>query len=114
MGASAADAFSFHHDVQPPELSEFQSHHLAHDAIASAICRDHSHYVLHRLELRMDAGGFVSDLPPLRIPTPMSLETLAARDRRRDWGRGRGGERSGRIVGRARRLPGDVAAAVAG
>ncbi len=25
------------------ELSEFQSHHLAHDTIASAICRHHSH-----------------------------------------------------------------------
>src|SRR5437763_10867708 len=102
MGASAADAFSFHHDVQPPELSEFQSHYLAHDAITSAVCRNHSHYVLHRLELRMDAGSFVSDLSPLRIPTPMGLETLAARDRRRDWGRRRE-RRSRRIVGQLRK-----------
>ena len=57
MGPAAADALSFHHDVQSLELSEFQSHYLAHDAITSAICRNHSHDVLHRLELRMDAGG---------------------------------------------------------
>src|SRR5438477_579422 len=114
MGAPAVDALSFHHDVQPPELSKFQSHNLAHDSIASAICRNHSHYVLHRLELRMDAGGSLSYLFALRVPPSVGFQALAARDRRGDRGRGRGGGRSGRIVGRARRLPGDVAVAVAG
>ena len=42
------------------KLSEFQSNYLAHHTFASAICRNHSHHVLHRLELRMDAGGLVS------------------------------------------------------
>src|SRR5204862_4725300 len=78
MGASAFDDFSFNHDVQPVELSQFQSHYLAHDSLASAICRHHSHHVLHRLELRMDAGGSVSDLFALRVSASVGFETLAA------------------------------------
>ena len=78
MGASAVNAFSFRHDVYPAELSEFQSDHLADDPIASAIRRHHSHSVLHRVELRMDAGDSVPRLFALWIPAPVGFEAVAA------------------------------------
>src|SRR5438477_10404279 len=81
MGAATANAFSFSHDVYPLEVSEFQSHHLAHHSFTPALRRHHSYPVLHRAELRMDAGSFVSRLFALRLPAPVGLETLAARDR---------------------------------
>jgi hypothetical protein len=74
MGASAFDDFLSIMMFQPAELSQFQSHYVAHDSLASAICRHHSYHVLHRLELRMDAGGSIPDLFALRVPASVGFK----------------------------------------
>jgi hypothetical protein len=78
MGAAAPSAFSFGHDVYATELSQFQSHHLANDALFAAFSHYQSRSAFYGPKLRMDAGGFVSWLSSLRILAALGFKTVAA------------------------------------
>ena len=79
MGAAAAPTFSICHDVHTIELSKFQSHYLADDAIPAAFSHHQPRSALYRPKLRMDAGSFVSWLSTLWILAAVGFEAVAAR-----------------------------------